>query len=165
VKLLGLWHMQWLLLDMAIRLDRRWLPWLQQQSDEAVQEALSIAQQLPGLQRKFTSLGEMRTQLLQAIIDTGGSLVDEVGQEPRLERIERHEREAQDLLLIARMLERCLDMRTCRRRFNHKAYRTLLGFLSPGVDYIPLHRGPDLGQQTCSHVLGRVKIWLAEARA
>jgi hypothetical protein len=54
-------------------------------------------------------------------------------------------------------------MRTCRRRRNHQAYRTLLRYLSPAEPCIPLHPGPELAQQTCGHVLNRVKCWLAVA--
>jgi hypothetical protein len=163
VKLLGLWQMQWHLLDMSVRLHRRWLPELQQRSDEAVQEALSIAERLPGLQGKFASLDEMRAHLLQAIIETGASLVDEI--DPHDAAGERHGQEVQQLLRIAVVLDRCVDVRTCRRRSNHRAYRTLLNFLSPDLQYIPLLGGPELVEQTCGHVLQRLGAVSAPSRA
>jgi hypothetical protein len=165
--LIETWRMQWLLLHVAVQLDQKWLPSLRQQSEDALQEVLAIAEKLGGVKREFASLGELRKHLLEQIIATGSTLADGLSvQSPRAERVGRSKRRADDLLFIARTLDRCVGMRSGELTVNPGAQRTLWSSISSTCDQSePPRRGPELMRHTCCHALIRLDDWLEEQRA
>jgi hypothetical protein len=159
-------HMQWALLHLAVQLDQRWLPSLRQQSDAAVDEVFSIAQKLAGVKRDFANLGELRKHLLERIVETGSSLAEGLSAQPvRGVRFGLRKRRADDVLFIARTLDRCVGMRSGELTVNPGAQRALWAAISSTRDSAdPPRRGPELIRHTCSHVLTRLEDWLEEER-
>ena len=160
-KLVEIWHMHWLLLRVSAQLDQNWLPTFRQQSDEAADEALSIAQKLTGFEREFENLGELREHLLEQIVETGATLADRLSCESGSLATQSRRRVAEDSLFIARTLSRCVDMRTGRLTVHHDAQLALWSSLSSTLDAIePPRRGPELVRHTCTHVLERLEDWI-----
>jgi hypothetical protein len=161
-----MWNMQWALLHLAMQLDQRWLPSLRRQSDAAADEVFSIARKLAGVERDFASLGELRKHLLERIIQTGSDLAEGLSARPeRSVRFGLRKRRAEDVLFIARTLDRCVGMRSGELTVNPGAQRALWTSISSTCDRSePPRRGPELIRHTCSHVLNRLEDWLEEER-
>jgi hypothetical protein len=159
-------HMQWTLLHLAVQLDQRWLPSLRQQSDGAVDEVFAIARKLGGVSRDFRNLGELRKHLLERIVETGSSLAEGLTAQPvRGVRFGLRKRRADDMLFIARTLDRCVGMRSGELTVNPDAQRALWAAISSTRDSSdPPRRGAELIRHTCSHVLNRLEDWLEEER-
>jgi hypothetical protein len=166
-KLVEIWHMHWLLLRVSAQLDQHWLPSFKRQSDDAVDEALTLAQKLTGFEREFANLGELREHLLEQIVDMGSTLADQLScRGSAAERVERRRRCAEDALFMARTLSRCVDMRTGRLTVHHDAQLALWSSLTSTLDSLePPRRGPELVRHTCTHVLERLEDWIKEDHA
>ncbi len=95
-----IWHMHWLLLRVSAQLDQHWLPSFKDQSDEAADEALSIAKKLTGFEREFENLGELREHLLEQIVENGAALVDRLSSQPGSRSIDSRRRVAEDALFV-----------------------------------------------------------------
>jgi len=167
VKRLEQWHMQWVLLHVAVQLDQRWLPALRSQSEAAVAEVFSIARKAGGVKRELANLGELRKHLLEQIIETGSALAEGLSvRAGRSPRFARRNRCAEELLFIARTLDRCVGMRSGELTVNSGAHRVLWSSISPARDGSePPRRGSLLIRHACFHVLSRLEDWLEEERA
>jgi hypothetical protein len=161
-KRVEIWHMHWLLLRVSAQLDQHWLPSFKAQSDDAADEALSIAKKLTGFEREFANLGELRQHLLEQIVATGATLVEQLSSQSSGARSsESRRRVAEDSLFIARTLSRCVDMRTGRLTVHHDAQLALWSSLSSTLDALePPRRGPELVRHACTHVLERLEDWI-----
>src|SRR5687767_7426920 len=160
------WHMQWVLLHVAVQLDQRWLPSLRHQSSAAVEEVFSIAQKLGGVTRDFVSLGDLRKHLLEKIIETGTQVAEGLSARPVLNvRFGLRKNRADDILFIARTLDRCVGMRSGELTVNPGAQRALWSAISSTRDQSEVpRRGQELIRHTCGHVLSRLEDWLDEER-
>jgi len=165
---LEIWHMHWILLHVAVQLDQRWSPTLRPQSEAAALEALSIARKLGRFERDFASLGELRKHLVGQILETGSTLADGLscqGSEPS-QRLERHRRCAEDILFIARMLERAVDLDSCRFTGNDEARQVLWSSIATTSDRSePAPSGHELVRHACTHAIERLEDWFKEESA
>jgi len=160
-------HVQWTLLHLAVQLDHRWLPSSRQRIGAAADdEVFTIAQKLGGLKRDFASLGELRKHLLECIVETGSHLALGLSaQSVQTVRFGLRKRRADDVLFIARTLDRCVGMRSGDLTCNPGAQRALWSVVSSTSDRTEMpRRGPELIRQTCIHVLTRLEDWLEEER-
>jgi hypothetical protein len=166
MRQLEAWRMQWVLLQLAVQLDQRWLPSLRAQSEDAVEEVFSIARKLAGVGHELVGLGELRKHLLAHAIETGATLADGLSAlAARSGQVELRSRRAEDVLFVARMLDRSVGMRSGELTVNPAAQRALWSSISSTHDRSePPRRGPEVMRQACSHVLSRLDDWLEEER-
>lgn len=164
--LIETWRLQWVLLQLSVQLDQRWMPSLRSRSDDAVEELFCVVGRIGGLSSDCSSLGEMRTHLLEQILVTGTALSDSMNEFATFaDRLNHRWQCAEDVLFIARTLERAVGMHSVELTVNAGAQRTLWVCISFTRDRSRMpQRGPDLMRQTCSHVLSRLDEFLEEER-
>jgi hypothetical protein len=166
-QLIETWRMQWVLLQLAVQLDQRWLPSFQPQSQDAVKEIFSIAKKLGGVTRELATLGELRKHLLEQIIETGSTLANSLSVETTRGDARASERQnAEDILFVARTLDRCVGMRSGDLTVNSAAQRLLWSSItSTRSDQSEApRRGPELIRHTCTLALTRLDDWLDRQR-
>jgi hypothetical protein len=163
VRLIETWRVQWSLLRLAVQLDQRWVLSLRPQTEEAVEEVFAIARQLGGVTRDIGNLGEMRTHVLDQILETGAKLIDNLSALDVSLLVQQRLRCAEDVLFIARALQRSVGMHSGELTFNPAAQRALWYSIAASRDRSEMpHRGSKLTRETCCHVLSRLDELLSE---